>query len=457
MTQVDVLILGGGLSGLSTAYHLRRLSGLSALVVEKEARVGGTAGSVRRDGFVFDHAGHLLHLHDPYGRRLVRSLLPGNAAAIARSAWIRLQGRYSRYPFQANTRGLPVPAVVDCLAGYLGAALHPPPPLGPSPSFADWSRRQFGAGICRHFMFPYNRKLWGAPLSRLTAEWQDRFVPKPAPAEALAGALMDQTKGFGYNAVFHYPRRGGSQALADALAARLDQSQVRTGCAVTSVDLAARVARVGGLGSVRYRRLVNTLPLPEFLDRSGPWPDTVRAARRRLRHVSVWCLNLGVDRPDETGRHWVYFPERRYPFYRAGTYSNFSPASAPSGTSSFYIEVSRPAAARCDVRALERRVLAGLRDCGIIRPGDRLLVKDWLPIRYGYVTYDFARTPALNTIFAQLARLGVESIGRYGAWKYSFMEEALLDGRACAQRLAGRSFRMMPLSARRGTGGLTSG
>jgi len=432
--RVDVLVLGGGLAGLSTAYHLRD-SGASVLVAEKEPRVGGTASSSTRKGFVFDQSGHLLHLHGPYGRRLVGSLLRGNLKTLQRDAWIRLQGRDTRYPFQANTYGLPQSTVADCLAGFLETVYGRRRESGRASDFAQWSLRRFGSGICRHFMFPYNRKLWGLPLSRLTTEWQGRFVPAPAPAEVLAGALLDQTKRFGYNAVFHYPRRGGSQALADALAARLEPGTVRTGAAVTSVDLAGKTARVRGVGEVRFERLVNTMPLPEFLDLSGPWPVSVRAARRRLRHASVWCLNLGLDRSDRTGRHWVYFPEPRYPFYRVGLYSNFAAANAPAGTSSYYVEVSRPGGARFDLRALERRVLAGLRDCGVLRRGDRILVKEWRPIPYAYVLYDFQRGPALAAIFRELGRQRVESIGRYGAWKYSFMEEALLDGKACAERV----------------------
>jgi protoporphyrinogen oxidase len=432
--RVDALIIGGGLAGLSTAYHLRH-SGRSVLVAEKAARVGGAAGSLMRSGFVFDYSGHLLHLHSPYGRRLVGSLLRGNLKTIARSAWIRLQGRYTRYPFQANTYGLPAATVVDCLTGFLETVYGRKRGVGREPDFAQWSLRRFGSGICRHFMFPYNRKLWGVPLSRLTTEWQGRFVPAPAPTEVLAGALQDQTKRFGYNAVFHYPRRGGSQALADALAARLEPGLVRTNAVVTSVDLEARMARVRGLGEVRFDRLVNTMPLPEFLDLSSSWPAPVRAARRRLRHASVWCLNLGVDRPDRTGRHWTYFPEPRYPFYRVGNYGNFSAANVPAGTSSYYVEVSGPGGARFDLRTMECRVLTGLRDCGVLRRGDRLLVKEWLPIPYAYVLYDFQRGPALAAIFKELGRRGVESIGRYGAWKYSFMEEALLDGKACAERL----------------------
>jgi protoporphyrinogen oxidase len=433
LKRVDVLVLGGGLAGLSTAYHLRG-SGRSVLLAEKEARLGGTASSSTRRGFVFDQTGHLLHTHSAYGRWLVGSLLRGNLGTIARSAWIRLQGRYTRYPFQANTYGLPAATVADCLAGFLETVYRPQRELRAA-DFAQWSLRRFGPGICRHFMFPYNRKLWGLPLSRLSTEWQGRFVPAPAPAEVLAGALLDQTKAFGYNATFLYPRRGGSQALVDALAARLAPGTARTEAAATSVDLAGKTARLRGLGRVRFSRLVNTAPLPEFLDLSGPWPGAVRAARRCLRHASVWCLNLGLDRPDRTGRHWIYFPEARYPFYRVGVYSNFAAANAPLGTSSYYVEVSRPGGERVDRQALERRVLAGLRDCGLLQRGDRILAKEWAPIPYGYVLYDFRRGPALAAIFQELGRRGVESIGRYGAWKYSFMEEALLDGKACAERL----------------------
>ena len=54
-----VLILGGGLAGLSTAVFLQR----PWLLVEREARVGGkTRTEVLHGGFHFDPTGHWLHL-----------------------------------------------------------------------------------------------------------------------------------------------------------------------------------------------------------------------------------------------------------------------------------------------------------------------------------------------------------------------------------------------------------
>ena len=59
------LILGGGLAGLSAARTLDA-AGRPYRILERESEIGGLCRSIRRDGFVFDLTGHLLHLRtDP--------------------------------------------------------------------------------------------------------------------------------------------------------------------------------------------------------------------------------------------------------------------------------------------------------------------------------------------------------------------------------------------------------
>lgn len=434
--KTDVLILGGGLAGLSAARHLGEAGIRSRLVVEAKERAGGTAGSVFTDGFTFDYTGHLLHLHDAYGKKLILGLLGDNVAAHERRAWIFSKGVYTRYPFQANTRGLPAAAVADCVAGFL-ETVHRPKAMPTAPDFLSWSRATFGVGVTEHFMRPYNEKLWRTPLTRLTTEWQGRFVPKPSAAEVVYGAFAEQNTLFGYNATFRYPVEGGIQALPDALAASLEPGVLKLNARVKSVDLREKVADVHGLGQVFYDRLVNTLPLCDFLDLASPLPPAVKAARAKLRWNTVWNLNLGVDRLI-SDKHWVYYPEKKYPFYRVGFSSNFSPRLAPAGHTAIYVEVARPGGTKVDVPRLEAQVLSGLREAGVLKKGDTLAAKVWMPVKVGYVVYDFARTPAVTAIFKHFEARGVESIGRYGGWKYSFMEETILDGVRCAERLSGR-------------------
>lgn len=433
MMSTDVLILGGGLAGLSTAYHLQRLNPrASFLIVEKNSRAGGLAGSFRQDGFTFDHTGHLLHLHDTYGKRFIAGLLKGNLISHQRSSWIYSKGAYARYPFQANTHGMGRSAIEDCIVGFL-KTVHHPKALARNANFQEWCLATFGEGISRHFMFPYNQKLWRVPLSQMTTEWQGRFIPKPQPEEVLYGALADQKKFFGYNAEFLYPARDGAQALPDALAARV--SNLYLSCRAAWVDLQEKTAEIEGLGRVHYERLVNTMPLPDFLSLAGPLPASVRLAKQKLRWNTVYNLNLGVARPHVSEKHWIYFPDSRYPFYRVGFSSNFSPNVAPRGASALYVEVTRRPEERVDLARLENQILTGLKACGILKSSDKLLTRLWITIPCAYVIYDFNRTPAVETIFRFLHGRGVDSIGRYGGWKYSFMEEAILDGKRCAERL----------------------
>ncbi len=57
----------------------------------------------------------------------------------------------------------------------------------------------------------------------------------------------------------------------------------------------------------------------------------------------------------------------------------------------------------------------------------------------GYVIFDRERQETLREVMPVLEKSGVHSIGRYGAWTYSYMERALLDGLEIAQRLRDES------------------
>jgi phytoene dehydrogenase-like protein len=52
-SQADVVVVGGGLAGLSAAVHLHR-AGLAVTVCEAGDEVGGRVRTDRRDGFLLD-------------------------------------------------------------------------------------------------------------------------------------------------------------------------------------------------------------------------------------------------------------------------------------------------------------------------------------------------------------------------------------------------------------------
>ncbi len=80
-----IVIIGAGLAGLSTAFHLK---GLPYRVFEKEKEAGGLCRSYQKDGFTFDLTGHLLHFRQPEIKALVEDLLPGRLEKHARRSFI---------------------------------------------------------------------------------------------------------------------------------------------------------------------------------------------------------------------------------------------------------------------------------------------------------------------------------------------------------------------------------
>lgn len=64
MTEVDAVIIGGGISGLSAAHSLHR-KGYSVLVLERQVRTGGNAISERFGGFLMEHGPSTVNLAMP--------------------------------------------------------------------------------------------------------------------------------------------------------------------------------------------------------------------------------------------------------------------------------------------------------------------------------------------------------------------------------------------------------
>ncbi|MBI2069989.1 MAG: FAD-dependent oxidoreductase [Elusimicrobia bacterium] len=434
---MTTVIIGGGLAGLSAAYHLKR----DWVIFEKDTKVGGLAASEHEAGFTFDKTGHLLHMHNPYTKGwLIDNLLKDKLALLKRDSWIYSKNVFTRFPYQANTYGLPPKIVADCVVSFLKTRDKMAKP-SPDPSFHDWCLETFGAGISNHFMFPYNRKLWRVDLKKMTTEWIRNFVPVPSREEVLYGALVDQKKFFGYNATFYYPKQGGIQALPDAIASCLEGADLYMGVDVVEINWQKKELTTSQGRRYSYDWLINTAPLNQFLERLTPrLPKALDAARAKaLNYTVVYNLNLGITNPKPSEKHWVYFPEGKFRFYRIGTSSNFAPALAPPGMSSFYVEFAAWEREHFDYKKMLNHTISALRGLGWMRPKDEVSMTKWIRIAPAYVIFTKERRNFLPEAFKFLEQNNILSTGRYGAWKYSFMEEAILDGKAAAEKVLSAS------------------
>lgn len=430
MSSRPIVIIGAGLTGLACAREL----GQHALVLEQEAEVGGLARSFTRGRYIFDMTGHWLHCRDPHVERFVHELLAGQWVRLARRAAIYSQGVTTPYPFQANTYGRPPAVIAECLLGYFRAREQAQQTCQPElRSFADYIAHKLGHGFARHFMTPYNTKLWTVPPSALDYRWCERFVPNPAPEEVLKGALepAGAGHGLGYNPFFWYPAQGGIGQLAQRLRHDLvGAGEIRTGTSVAQIDWKKRLVTTANGEHINYNALVSTAPLDDLVRMLVDPPEAVAAAAQKLRSASVTYWDIGLARankPDDA--HWTYYADPDVPFYRVGSPSAVMPALAHGGRS-LCVEVSHPRGTTAPVSDTE--IIVGLRAVGLIDAGEmpELCVRS--TIACAYVIMDHAYGTARATIRDWLTGVRIVSVGRYGSWTYDSMEGALVQGRQTA-------------------------
>lgn len=428
--RVRTAIVGAGLAGLSAAYHL----GGDYAIFDKEPAAGGLARSQRlTDGYWFDYGIHVLHTKNEHVLDLVQRQLGVNLLSVHRKAWFFSHGAMTRYPIQANTYGLPVQIVKECLIGFIKATYEV---SGPLPTdYAEWLYQTFGAGIADHFLIPYAIKFWTLHPRELDIDWLDVRVPRPTLDEVIEGALADQKKGFGPNATFQYPATSGVGALPAAFAGSIRDIHLNE--RVVKLDLPGKRACFASGNVVHYDKLVYTLPLPDLVGMVDEMPSAVLAAIARLRCNSIFCINLGIDRAMVSDKHWIYFPESEYPFFRISFPSNYTPTMAPPGTSSISAEVAYSRWQPLDKEGAIKGTIDSLRRSGILMADDRVRVLGVMDIPFGYPIYDHARQASVATIHAFLRQFDVLPAGRYGEWAYFWIDDAILSGqRAAAEAIS---------------------
>ncbi len=440
MSAVPIVVLGAGLTGLGAAYRFTECRGPEFAVYEQHAYAGGHAASARTpEGFTFDEGGHVLFSHYPYFDRVVDRALGERRLTHRRESWIYLAGHWVRYPYQEHLFHLPPELAYECVCGLLEAAGDGR--RAPA-NFREWFEAAFGRGIARQFMVPYNEKVWAHPLEAMDYGWIGERVATVDLPEVLRRLIFREESQWGPNSVFSYPLEGGFGGLPAAIARTLDPARLHLRRTACRIDVDRRLVAFRDGETVRYERLVSTLPLPLLLRLlAGEVPGGIRQAGARFLRSRLLAIGLGVQGTAPSARHWVYFPEPRYPFNRVTFLSNYSPCLTPGpGTYSLLAEIAFSPHRPLDRRAALEDTIQRLEELGWLRR-DRILSVWCKGMSYAYPLPFVGRDALLREVHGFLEARGIYSRGRFGGWRYEVgnSDHAFMQGVEVVDRiLAGR-------------------
>ncbi|MBI5379920.1 MAG: FAD-dependent oxidoreductase [Nitrospirae bacterium] len=448
----DVLVLGGGLAGLSAGVALTR-AGRRVLVLEGNPGVGGLARTLSHGPFRFDLGGHRFFTKDEAVETFLLDLMGDELVTVSRSSKILLRDRYIDYPLKPlnAVRGLGLPVAVRILFEYAQEQIKGwirPPRLV---SLEDWVVNRFGRTLYRIYFRDYSEKVWGIGCGRICKEWVEQRIqglslgaairkafvkPRGKPIATLVNRFLYPSLGIGR--IAERMREEIAECGAVLTDARIERL-TRRGDRIASVS-----ARHEGLSRVwEAETFISTIPIAPLVRMLDPAPpDDVLRAADRLRFRDLILVVVMLDRPRVTDQTWIYIPERAVPFGRIHEPTNWSARMAPEGQTLLVTEHfcfrSDPIWGRSDAELTEETV-SHLERLGFIRRKE-VLGSVVLRIPKAYPLFEVGYRAHLGTIAAYLSRFeNLRLAGRGGMFRYYNMDHAMASGLEAAEAIL-RSF-----------------
>lgn len=440
----------------------------------QEPEAGGLACTdVTPEGFLFDMGGHVIFSHYQYFDDLLDTALgagPESWNTLERVSYVWLKNRWVAYPFQNNISALDKEDQIKCLTGVIEAKVANAVATSKPKNFDEWILRVMGPGIADIFMRPYNFKVWAVPTTEMQCEWLGERVATVDVDRAIANVINNkEDAGWGPNAVFRFPTRGGTGAIWKAVASLLPAERQRYNSEATNIDQANKVVTFADGRQVAYDALISTLPLDMTLRWLGK-PELADG----LTHSSSHIIGIGVRGQCPHGlKCWLYFPEDNCPFYRTTVFSHYAkencPAddvalptlcladgSDPSNSDasagpywSLMFEVSesdyKPVAQ--DIVKLGGTAgewprivldtLLGAVATQLVQPGDEIVSVYHRRLEHGYPTPSVGRDAVLKEALPMLRKSGIWSRGRFGSYKYEVanQDHSLMLGVECVDNI----------------------
>ncbi len=417
--HVKNLILGGGISGLSLAYFLKK----DYFIVEAEDHVGGFCKTIRRNGYVWDYAGHFFHFQNPEIQNMFLNYLSENETVYQEKCTkIWYHDQLIDYPFQKNIHQLEKQEFIDCLYD-----LYFKQEKKQYTDFLDMLYGKFGNSIVEKFLKPYNEKLYACNLSSLDVDAMGRFFPYANLSDIIQN--MKNTNNHSYNDHFMYPLKG-AQVFIDILYQSLDKDLIALNTKVIKINEKEKYVLLDNQLQIYYDNLINTIPLNTFINLT----DNEKMIRfsQQLSFNKVLVFNLGFDKKSKfTQEHWIYVPEKKYNFYRIGFYDNILNADRLS----MYIEIGLSKDEIPDVQKQLDLTLKNLLDMGIIQSDFQLVDYETIIMSPAYVHINHKDEEIINDYFNQCEQQNIYFIGRYGSWCYCSMEDCILMAQKLAKKL----------------------
>lgn len=404
MKKCKYLVLGGGISGL---FFGNRYKNEDFIILEKDSECGGYCRTIKRNGYIWDYAGHFFHFTNEQLKNEFKNIFKDSVKRI-KNTKIFYKSKLIDYPFQKNIHQLPKQEMIECLVGLFEKI-----ECSEYSNFLQMLYGKFGVGITEKFLKPYNEKLYACDLNKLDVEAMGRFFPYANIKDIILN--MKTKNNTSYNNEFYYPKEG-AQSYIDHLLKNINQEKISLNENVEKIDIFNKIVYTNK-NIYNYEFLISSIPLNKFLKKSDIHTNT------EFSYNKVLVFNLGFDKESlNKDIHWIYVPDKKINFYRIGFYNNI----IGSEKLSMYVEIGFSENDDINIDKELSDTLSNLKKMKII---DEHKLVDYNALimdpAYVHITKESLKT--VNKLKEDMEKIGIYFIGRYGKWTYCSIEDCMKD------------------------------
>ncbi len=433
---MKVIILGGGLAGISLACFLQDAPEITAIdILEKESEPGGLCRSFIHNGIAVDIGPHIFFSKDKETLNFMLDMLGENKHELRRSNRIIHKGRFVQYPFENDLSKLSEGDRAKCVNGFL----QNPYRDYPANNMLQFFLKTFGEGITNLYLHPYNEKIWKFDPAFMDTQMVER-IPRPADEDILRSTTGETIDGYTHQLYFSYPKAGGMAAFVKAFVNKLNEKvKIHTSCEVNSVLKLNNGWRVAAANAeFEGDLLASCIPVNILTEIYKGIDERAATAGRNLRHnnIVIAMATVSMNRVGNDFAFMVADPD--VIFHRISKVDFLGENYHKDGTATYMMEYTYrdgDKTAALPDEELQERFMDGLIEIGFAYNANEVQSFTLKRFPYAYVIYDLEHRKNMAEIRNYFNGQKIFLNGRFGNFEYWNMDAVVAQSRETVKRI----------------------
>lgn len=417
-------VIGAGIAGLITAFELEK-KGHEITVFERDEKIGGLAKSYALGEHFYDVGPHIVFSKDPEILEYMLSFDLNMWETFERVNNIYLQGKFINYPFENYLGELPIGIRDECLNEFL----KNPNSQIKAKNMREFFLKTFGAGIYRHYLEPYNNKIWKSDLATLDLQMVSR-IPNPPVEDIISGYNKNYVEGYTHQAKFYYPKSDGISLFVTAIRNNLKNTLILLNTNVSKVKkINNRFYISADSGSNYFDKVISTIPMQNLITiiPDSKFRSTIQIRQNSIRHLSLVFGLVVTNNPPPRNIFALTIPDQDIIFHRL-SYINFL-SKNKKDTHAYLYEITHHPELEFDESELKNKVIEGCIKINLFTDTKSAINFSLHRTSHAYVIYDLLHRETVDFIKGEIRNYGIYTVGRFGSHEYFNMDQVISDVR----------------------------